>query len=198
MNTLRSFDISIPILLLVLFGWTSCMSDESTEIQTDDVLEEVDDRSDFMKIVDDHFEMNELPLSCEVNFDNYEADEFLTERQFEMCELYMVFPEGYEPGRYAARDKIVKDNGITILTVTSQDNEHELSTYLVTYSPEEWYVDHVRIAYDEIAEGFLQIKSYISGDTIKRITLISLDEVMEETERYFIDKDGQIVWEQEL
>lgn len=156
--------------------------------------------SEFGELMEEKFNDSELPYSCNVNFDNFDPDKatYLNEEEFRLLELYMIFPEGFLKKRYSAMDRVEYDNGITLVVIGCEDNEHELSTYLVTYSKEEWYVDNVRLAYDEIAEGFLRIESVIEDDKITRTTFISLDEVMEEKEHYFIQDDGQIVWEKDI
>ena len=201
-KTITNFDnmkYSLFSLLLtgLMFG---CVTDESTSDYDDDPREDAkEELSDFGELMQEKFEEKELPYSCNNNFDNYEAKEFLTEEEFRLLELYMVFPEGYQRKRYASEDRILLESGVTLAVVTSLDNEQELSTYLVTYNDQEWYVDNVRIAYDEVAEGFLRIYSEINENDITRTTAVYLDEgEMIEEEHYFIQKDGNVVWEDDL
>ena len=175
------------------------MADEEGDFfEENEEIEEVEELSDFAIILDKNFEESDLPYDNYTNFDNYKEGEFLTEKEFELLELYNVYPEGYERRKYEAVDKLVTDRGLTYLTVLSHDSQNEMTTNFVVYDQEEWYVDHVMIGYDEIAEGFLQIYSSIEVDTITRTTSIFFDEEMLETEHYYIQEDGEIVWEEDM
>lgn len=185
------------LIVLGLILINSCAGEMNEESFPEDEEEEVEELSEFREMVNESFEETSFPYDANEGFDDEAEEDFLTEKQFEMLELYMVFPEGYERKRYSAKDRIETDFGFMI-TVLSQDNEHELSTYLVTYDKEEWYVDHLRIAYDEIAEGFLRIYSTVNADTIVRTTSIFFDEEMLEAEEYYIEDNGDIVWEGDL
>lgn len=191
MKTLKYILFIFPILFI------GCRADEENSF-FDDEVEEAEELSDFAKILDNTFGQSDLPYNDFVNFDNYEEGEFLTEKEFELLELYYVYPEGYERRKYEAINRIETERGLTYVTVLSHDSDNEMTTNFVVYNEEEWYVDHVMIGYDEIAEGFLQIYSTIEADTITRTTSIFFDEEMLETEHYYIQKDGDIVWEQDM
>lgn len=195
---MKNYILTTLLSSILLVG---CMSDNGSGYDGGDEEEEeeIEELSEFGELVQDKFAEGDFPHECKVDFDNYDPKDFLTKKEFRLLELYMVFPGGYMEERYSARNKITMDNGITLLTVTSLDNENELSTYLVTYDEEEWYIDNVRIGYDESAEGFLKIYSNVDGDTITRTTSISFDgEEMLEVEHYYIQDDGKIIWEQDM
>lgn len=180
--------------------FTACMGagdDYSDDGARDNAQEEM---SDFEALMTEKFQESELPYTCNVNFDNFDPQEsdYLSQKEFELLELYMIFPEGYVENRYSAIDKIELENGIKLVIIAEELGDHELSTYLMTYTKQEIYISNVRLAYDEIAEGFLQIDSKIEGDKITRTTTITLDEVIKQKEHYFILDDGQIIWEEDL
>lgn len=185
------------LIVLVLLG--SCMADDEYYKHQEELKElEEEEKSDFEKILDLNFDKGELPLKTAMTFDDYNPQEYLSEKEFDLLYLDYVFPEGYEPRKYSAGQQLHPEKDYQMITVYFEDSDQELSTYLVTYDLEGYFISQVRVAYDEIAEGFLQIYSTISGDTITRTTAIHLDETMLEKEYYFIQEDGEIIWEQDM
>lgn len=179
--------------------FSACSGELNEEVDSlNDREEAQEELSEFEELIQNGFDEKEFPYQSAVNFDNFNPKEFLTEDEFDLLELFFVFPEGWINERYTAKDRLVLESGVTLISVVFKDNEHELSTYLITYSKDGWYADNVRIAYDEIAEGFLRIESTIEGNTITRTTTITFDEPIVEKEKYFIQDDGKIIWEEDL
>ena len=186
---------TIAVLAVFFFG---CVSDDKDEYWDEfEEIEEVEEESEFDKLTK-HFNDTEMPYDCAITFDNFRKGEYLTEKEFDLLELWEVFMEGYSYDTYSAIHKIQGEGEYEMITVAYEEGEHELSTYLITYDLDGNYMSNVRLSYDEIAEGFLQISSVVEEDKITRTTSIFFDEKMEEIEIYYILEDGEIVWEDDL
>lgn len=185
-------------IIVLAFIFIGCVSDQEDEYLDDyEIAEEVEEESEFDKLTK-HFNDTELPYECNTTFDNFRKGEYLTEKEFDLLDLWEVFTEGFSYDTYSATHKIKGEGDFEMITVAYEEGEHELSTYLVTYDLDGNYISNVRLSYDDIAEGFLQISAVVEEDKITRTNTIFFDEKMEEIEIYYILEDGEIVWEEDL
>lgn len=183
--------------ILCLCSFFACTFD-SADAESEPEEDEVEELTEFGELLQDKFQEKELPYTCSRNFDNYEPEEYLSEEDFRKLELFMIFPDGYETKRYSAEDRVILESGVTVVVVTSKDNDQEISTYAVTYDPDEWYVSNIRIGYEHTLID-LCISSEINGNKITR----KVKEMHDDTEfvveeNYFIQGDGDIIWEEEM
>ncbi len=137
------------------------------------------------------YSVKELPHTDSTNFDNYKDTPILTKEQSKLLKLEKIEPDKNVTFRINYRLNISPN--FKSIVVSYFPNEQELFTVLINYTNSFDIVDFKTIAYDEIAEGFIKTKSYISKD---KFEVVQRDESSGRPEirttKFEFKNDGQI------
>lgn len=139
----------------------------------------------------ENYSIKTLPLTDSTNFDNYKDAPSLTKEQSKLLKLEKIEPD--KDVTFRINYRLNLSPNFKSLVVSYYPNEQELFTVLINYTNSFDIADFKTIAYDEIAEGFIETKSLISKDKIEvthRDESSGRPEI--KTTKFEIKKDGQI------
>lgn len=71
--------------------------------------------------------------------------------------------------------------------------EHEMESHLINYDLDGNIIDHLKISYDEIAEGMIKKEFVLMGNKITIKDIVSLDTETVSISTYEIQDDGKII-----
>jgi hypothetical protein len=133
----------------------------------------------------------ELPYTEATNFENYEPLFPLMGEEIRAFQLSNLGLDTSAHVNLAYWAEFSEDYLTYIFNV--MPSESEVTTYMVSYEQDFVYIDHVQIAFDEIAEGFVVEESVITASEIQKIkrTYFDEEEVIKST--ITIDAEGKFV-----
>lgn len=131
----------------------------------------------------------ELPYKEATSFDNYEAYFPLTGVEIGAFQLSNLGLDTSANVNLAYWTNMSSDYLTYVFNV--EPNEHELATYIVSYEADYTYVDHIQIAYDEIAEGFVVEESELDAEGIHVTRKTYFDEEKTEKIDYKLNDSGK-------
>ncbi|WGD34532.1 hypothetical protein [Olleya sp. YS] len=142
----------------------------------------------------DAIPLKQIPLSDDTNFNNTALTEVLTKEDANILQLGKIYPNFFTAGysfKVSPAYRLQLFDNLKTIVYNVAKGEHELETILVNYTADGDFIDHIIIAYDEIAEGQQVISSTIKDNRISK-TYYWLDEENDVTEDFIIDNDGTI------
>lgn len=130
-----------------------------------------------------------VPVIDSTNFDNFNGKDLLSEKLVSKLNLKSLDPN---VNHFHARYRIAFTTAVDLMAVTASA-ENEMKTFLISYSKEDYQlIDHVMIAYDEIAESAFSSTGKVSKNEIVVTNYNYMgDEPVIETQKYRIEHSGK-------
>ena len=116
----------------------------------------------------------DLPYTDATNFDDYDPYFPLTGDEILAFSLTNLGIDSSASVNLSYWTEMSSDYMTYVFNV--MPNEHELATYIVSYELDYTYVDHLQIAYDDIAEGFQTESSELTKEGINKTIKTYFDE----------------------
>ena len=164
------------ILIVMIFGFSleSCQK----KVESDDkFLQE--------------FPIKDTPLNEVTGFDNYEIRNPLSQDQLNLLKLHTILNS--DDSAFSINYKINFTPDFTTLIISHYANEVELFTTLINYDKDYNILGYLTVAYDEIAEGWVQEKSTIKNNMITVTKMNFSSEYPDSTiTHYRVSEDGKI------
>ena len=146
---------------------------EQLDFDTENATEIMGDLSVCINIHNQIFP-EDLPYTDATNFDDYDPYFPLTGDEILAFSLTNLGIDSSASVNLSYWTEMSSDYMTYVFNV--MPNEHELATYIVSYELDYTYVDHLQIAYDDIAEGFQTESSELTKEGINKTIKTYFDE----------------------
>ena len=154
---------------LVLAGLLSCKKESAIEnsanqdsLSTKTVSENKPLNPNFETILE-KFPLKSIPVVDSTNFDNENLLKPLAEADLKELKLDKVFADG---SNFKINSRYELSPDFKTISVSFNKGEMEISTELLNFNLQGELIDHMEVAYDEIAESAFRKSSQISKDKI--------------------------------
>lgn len=139
------------------------------------------------------FDLKQTPICDTTNFDTFKEVKLLEQSEVEMLELNMLYPEYVDQNvRFQPAYRLGLSNDYITLVLHVLKGDHELESVLVNYSKDQMLLQHLVIAYDEIAEGWSRKYASIQNDVITIVDVFYGENKQVDTTKFHINRFGEI------
>ena len=176
--------------LIYIFLLIGCFQNQNGNNRNSVQLENFKISDLFKKI-----EFRAIPTIDSTNFDNFNKNEFFNKSVLKQLQIKKIYPDidsekiGIKVG---ASYKINLSDNFYSIVIFALVGEHEIESTLINYSLDYKLIDHIKISYDEIAEGAFRKECRIEKNKLKISNITWFDKKEEEILHYEITKTGKI------
>lgn len=183
------------VLLLSACDSTSPIKQESivNKAKVESVPQEAEKEDD--NDIWSKFPLKTTPLVDTTNFDNTEEGTECSLEEIEFLQLIKIYPDMNKEGcnlRFFPSYKIELSEDYHTVVLNVFRGDHELDAVLINYTLDNKLIDYKVIAYDEIAEGWIQKYSHIENMEIILFDVFYGETKQVDTTKFRINERGEI------
>ena len=135
------------------------------------------------------------PLTEATNFDSFIEEGDYNKVEEQTLKLIEIYPDFYKEGynyKAIASYKVNNSSDFYTVVITILKGDNEMESVLINYDLNGGIIDFKVISYDEIAESVESKYSRIKNNIITIIDELSLEEIVVDTTKFHINKNGEI------